>query len=68
MSLWYPKVAAAKKKAPLGLFRKVCASIILGEILQEIEALRTGETHPMILMIDEKNKLILFPEFRTLCE
>lgn len=57
-----------KKTPPLGLFRKVCASIFLGEIIQEIQGLRVGERNTMILFRDATNKLILSSEFHALCE
>lgn len=50
----------------LGLFRKICASIVLGEIIQEIQALRFGESHPLILFLDKKNKLVLSSDFDRL--
>jgi hypothetical protein len=55
-----------KRTPPLGLFRKVCASIVLGEIIQDIQGLRVGERNPMILFLDGKNKLILSSEFHAL--
>jgi hypothetical protein len=63
--LWY-RANHTKKTPPLGLFRKICASIVVGEILQEIQGLRVGEKHPMILFLDQRNKLILSTEFHNL--
>ena len=51
---------------PLGLFRKVCASVVLGEIIQDIDALRKGEKHPLVIFLDHKNKLFLSPDFHRL--
>jgi hypothetical protein len=54
------------KVQPLGLFRKVCASIALGEILLDLQALHYGETHSLIFFLDKKNKIILSSEFYNL--
>ena len=51
---------------PLGLFRKVCASIVLGEIIQDLDALRKGEKHPLVIFLDQNNKMFLSPDFHRL--
>ena len=50
----------------MGLFRKVCASIVLGEILQDISTLQTGENHPLVIFIDDSNKVLLSADFNRL--
>jgi hypothetical protein len=59
--LWPPDVPK-----PLGLFRKVCASVILGEIIQDIDALRKGEKYPLIFFLDDSNKILLSADFHRL--
>jgi hypothetical protein len=59
-----PKKVVQRKD--LGLFRKISASIALGELWQDIRALRQGETHPLLLFLDQKNKIVFSPDFKRL--
>lgn len=50
----------------LGLFRKICGALVMGELLQSIGALYSGEKHPLIFFINDQNKAILTPDFLRL--
>jgi hypothetical protein len=54
------------RRKDLGLFRKICASLVLGELLQDIQALRQGEEHPLLLFFDANEKLVFSPDFKRL--
>ena len=50
----------------LGLFRKISAAVVAGELLQDIQALRKGEQHPLLIFLDSTNKVVLSPDFQRL--
>jgi hypothetical protein len=47
----------------VGLFRSACASICLAELMQDVNALRFGESHPLVVFLDNQNRFIVSPEF-----
>lgn len=55
-----------KRRGDLGLFRKICASIVLGELIQDIQSLRKGEKHPLLMFLDQRNKIVFSPDFKRL--
>ena len=56
------------EKRSLGFFKQLCASVVLGELLNHMQALRVGDDseYPLMVYVNTNGTVVTFPTFQKL--
>jgi len=62
-----PEQKTKQMKGNLGLFKNICTSAVVGEILYHFSQLRNGESYPLVVYIQpQSNNILKFPGFQEI--